>query len=233
MISPKVSWFIFLLAAPASAGVSHHSGFVSLASPETYLEACAAADVQWFKTNYPNFIEPHSVNQATPLGESCAHLSAFNSDQTAAVEVLRRFLNSGGRFNNAARNKVGANPTALAVNIVRGNLEAVELLVHHNVDMTKLFRNGNDASEVKAFDVAIEAAAGKGEDAVPMKIARLLEAKGAKSTSGRALARPPPPPAPPPVEVEEVKEEVEEEEVVEEVIEEVVEVQAEEVKEEM
>ena len=87
------------------------------------------ADVQWFKDNYPNQIEPHSVNGKTPSGESCIHLSAYNSDQTSAVEVLRRYMNSGGRFNAPARNPTGANPTALAVNILRGNVDAVKAML--------------------------------------------------------------------------------------------------------
>lgn len=86
-------------------------------------------DVQWFKTNYPNQIEPHSINKPTPSGESCIHLTAYNSDQAGAVEVLRRFMNSGGRFSAPARNPRGANPTALAVNILRGNVEAVRSML--------------------------------------------------------------------------------------------------------
>lgn len=215
----KLLLTISITISPASAGVSRHSGFVSLASPETYLEACAAADVQWFKTNYPNFIEPHSVNQATPMGESCAHLSAFNDDQKAAEEVLRRYLNSGGRFSSAGRNKAGANPTALAVNVLRGNVGAVKMLIEHNADLTTLFRNGNNGNEdsqVNAFDVAIDAAAGQGEGSPHMRIARMLEEAGAKSTKGKSLSRAPPPPAPPapttPVkeELAQIKEEIEE-----------------------
>ena len=42
MMQPILA-ILFLVPCAVLGGVSHHSGFHSLASPETYLEACAAA----------------------------------------------------------------------------------------------------------------------------------------------------------------------------------------------
>ena len=136
-------------------------------------------DVQWFKINYPNQIEPHSVNGKTPSGESCVHLSAYNSDQKSAVEVLRRFMNSGGRFNAPSRNPRGANPTPLAVNVLRGNLGAVEAMLVGNVDVNVTFRRDDDV-HINAMDVAVAAARGQGKDSVHAEILRMLREKGAR-----------------------------------------------------
>ncbi|GMI44565.1 hypothetical protein TrCOL_g2358 [Triparma columacea] len=162
-------------------GLSKHSGFHSLAPPETYLEACSAGDEQWFKQNYPNFIEPYVVNKVNPAGESCLHLAAKSSGP-GAVEVTRRFLNSGGRFNAKVRTKTGDNPIALAVHIEYGNYEAVKMMLEHHAWTNITFRyNGGAEEDTTVLDVALGHAKGKDEGTTEMNMVRLLQKYGAKT----------------------------------------------------
>ena len=171
-----------------------------MAPPETYHEACLAGDSQWFSNNYPNAIEPYVVNRVNEKGESCLHLAA-KSSSVGAVEVTRRFLNSGGRFNAKVKTATDDNPTALAVNVEYGNYDAIKIMLEHKAWTNITFRyNGRSEEDTNVMDVAMALAAGKGEGTLEMKMARLLGKYGAKTRDGKGVPPPPPPPLPPPVE---------------------------------
>jgi hypothetical protein len=175
-------------------------------------------------------IEPHSVNKLhAETRETCAHLAAYNSDQAGNVEIIRRFLNSGGRITEPLRVETGRNPTPMAVNVMEGNLDAVRMMLEHHVATDAPFRNTDDDADplVNVMDVALEFAEGKEEGSAAMKIVRLLDFKGARASDGRGA------PAVAVEVVEKIAEEVEEEiEAMEEIVEEVVEVAEVEVVEE-
>ncbi|GMH70115.1 hypothetical protein TrRE_jg9123 [Triparma retinervis] len=185
---PFRALYLFSLVSSVLA-LSKHSGFHSLAPPETYLEACAAGDQLWFKQNYPNAIEPYVVNKVNSAGESCLHLVAKSSGP-GAVEVTRRFINSGGRFNAKMRTKTGDNPTALAVHVEYGNYDAMQLMLEAHAWTNITFRyNGGAEEDITVMDVALGLARGKDEGTAEMKMVRLLQKYGAKTKDGQIVER--------------------------------------------
>ena len=94
------------------------------------------------------------VNKLTANGESCAHLLA-KSGSKDTMEVTRYFLKSGGRANSVTNVPNGANPTALAINVMRNNYDVVELMLEGSVKTDVKFRNENN-NEVTVMDLAFQ-----------------------------------------------------------------------------
>ena len=149
-----LKFWLLLVQLPSTIALSKSSGFASLAPKEEYLRQCSLGNLDWFQKNYPNMIEPFVVNKLTANGESCAHLLA-KSGSKDTMEVTRYFLKSGGRANSVTNVPNGANPTALAINVMRNNYDVVELMLEGSVKTDVKFRNENN-NEVTVMDLAFQ-----------------------------------------------------------------------------